>query len=107
MRTLAARKLTPDVKSPGTGLGLSYAAPLESWAARIGEGGLGESIPLRPTFTSVRALPRGCRSTNAGVTVGFASPGRDLVAGSGIDFEERAEHRFKGVPGAWTLYAAP
>ncbi len=29
--------------------------------------------------------------------------GRDLVAGSGIDFEERAEHEFKGVPGAWTL----
>ncbi|SRR6266487_25680 len=32
---------------------------------------------------------------------------RDLVAGSGIDFEERAEREFKGVPGAWKLYAAP
>ncbi len=46
---------------------------------------------------------------------GSAAPGevlvtatvRDLVAGSGIDFEERAEREFKGVPGAWTLYSAP
>src|SRR6266566_5160588 len=44
-------------------------------AARIGGGGLGESIPLRPTFTSVRALPRGCRSANAGVTVGLCESG--------------------------------
>ena len=31
---------------------------------------------------------------------------KDLVAGSGIEFEERGEHILKGVPGAWTLYAA-
>ena len=31
---------------------------------------------------------------------------RDLVAGSGIVFEERGEHELKGVPDAWTLYAA-
>src|SRR6266511_4911063 len=30
---------------------------------------------------------------------------RDLVAGSGIEFEERGEHVLKGVPGAWRLYA--
>ena len=28
-----------------------------------------------------------------------------LVAGSGIDFEDRAEHDPKGVPGRWQLYA--
>jgi class 3 adenylate cyclase len=31
---------------------------------------------------------------------------RDLVAGSGISFEERGEHELKGVPGSWRLYAA-
>jgi class 3 adenylate cyclase len=30
---------------------------------------------------------------------------KDLVAGSGIDFEERGEHELKGVPGEWQLYA--
>jgi class 3 adenylate cyclase len=30
---------------------------------------------------------------------------KDLVAGSGIDFEDRGEHELKGVPGAWRLYS--
>lgn len=31
---------------------------------------------------------------------------RDLVAGSGIVFDERGEHELKGVPDTWSLYAA-
>jgi class 3 adenylate cyclase len=30
----------------------------------------------------------------------------DLVAGSGLDFEDRGTHSLKGVPGKWQLYAA-
>jgi len=30
---------------------------------------------------------------------------RDLVAGSGIEFEDRGSHDLKGVPGEWRLYA--
>ena len=30
---------------------------------------------------------------------------RDLVAGSGIVFEDRGEHELKGVPDRWALYA--
>ena len=30
---------------------------------------------------------------------------KDLVAGSGIDFEDRGEHELKGVPGSWRIYA--
>jgi pimeloyl-ACP methyl ester carboxylesterase len=30
---------------------------------------------------------------------------KDLVVGSGFDFEDRGEHELKGVPGAWRLYA--
>jgi len=31
---------------------------------------------------------------------------KDLVAGSGIEFEERGVHDLKGVPGEWRLYTA-
>ncbi len=41
-----------------------------------------------------------------------ADPGRilvsrtvkDLVVGSGIEFEDRGAHQLKGVPGEWALY---
>ena len=29
----------------------------------------------------------------------------DLVAGSGLEFEDRGEHELKGVPGRWRLFA--
>jgi class 3 adenylate cyclase len=31
---------------------------------------------------------------------------KDLVVGSGIEFEDRGEHELKGVPGTWKLFAA-
>jgi class 3 adenylate cyclase len=45
---------------------------------------------------------------------GYAGPGevlvsstvRDLVAGSGLEFEDRGVHELKGIPGEWRLYAA-
>jgi len=30
---------------------------------------------------------------------------RDLVIGSGLDFEERGAHTLKGMPGEWHLFA--
>jgi class 3 adenylate cyclase len=30
---------------------------------------------------------------------------RDLVIGSGLDFEDRSAHELKGVPGEWHLCA--
>jgi class 3 adenylate cyclase len=30
---------------------------------------------------------------------------KDLVAGSGLEFEDRGTHQLKGVPGEWRLYA--
>jgi hypothetical protein len=30
---------------------------------------------------------------------------KDLVAGSGLRFEDRGEHQLKGVPEAWRLFA--
>ena len=31
---------------------------------------------------------------------------KDLVAGSGLEFEDRGEHELKGVPGRWFLFRA-
>jgi class 3 adenylate cyclase len=54
-------------------------------------------------------------AVHIGARVGaLAAPGevlvsstvKDLVVGSGIDFEDRGEHELKGVPGSWRLYAA-
>ena len=30
---------------------------------------------------------------------------KDLVAGSGIEFQDRGSHELKGVPGEWRLYS--
>jgi class 3 adenylate cyclase len=30
---------------------------------------------------------------------------KDLVAGSGIEFDDRGEHELKGVPGTWRLFS--
>jgi len=30
---------------------------------------------------------------------------KDLVAGSGLAFDDRGDHELKGVPGTWHLYA--
>ena len=30
---------------------------------------------------------------------------KDLVVGSGIEFEDRGEHELRGVPGQWRLWA--
>jgi class 3 adenylate cyclase len=31
---------------------------------------------------------------------------KDLVIGSGLDFDDRGEHELKGVPDTWRLFAA-
>jgi class 3 adenylate cyclase/pimeloyl-ACP methyl ester carboxylesterase len=46
-------------------------------------------------------------ATTAGAgEVIVSSTVRDLVAGSGLTFEDRGERALKGVPGTWQLYAA-
>ena len=57
--------------------------------------------------------PRGIAVHIGARVAGEAAPGevlvsgtvKDLVAGSGIEFEDRGAHELKGVPGEWRLYA--
>jgi class 3 adenylate cyclase len=48
-----------------------------------------------------------CTSARAGRAndVLVSSTLRDLVIGSGLEFEERGAHELKGVPGEWRLFA--
>jgi DNA-binding SARP family transcriptional activator/pimeloyl-ACP methyl ester carboxylesterase len=58
--------------------------------------------------------PRGIAVDIARQVAATARPGevavsgtvKDIVAGSGIEFEERGDRQLEGVPGTWRLYAA-
>ncbi|HSC90530.1 MAG TPA: adenylate/guanylate cyclase domain-containing protein [Gaiellaceae bacterium] len=53
---------------------------------------------------AVHTAARVAASAGAGEVLVSATV-KDLVAGSGIEFEDRGEHTLKGVPGQWRLYA--
>jgi class 3 adenylate cyclase len=42
----------------------------------------------------------------AGGQVLVSSTVKELIAGSGIDFEDAGRHELKGLPGTWNLYSA-
>jgi class 3 adenylate cyclase len=64
-------------------------------------------IELRGDDVAGMAVHIGARvSALAGAGEVFVSSTvKDLVAGSGIDFEDRGEYELKGVPGSWKIYA--
>ncbi|HUE07220.1 MAG TPA: adenylate/guanylate cyclase domain-containing protein [Acidimicrobiales bacterium] len=53
---------------------------------------------------AVHTAARICSAAQAGETL-VSRTVTDLVAGSGLDFEDRGEHQLKGVPGSWQLFA--
>jgi class 3 adenylate cyclase len=40
-----------------------------------------------------------------GGEVFVSSTVKDLLAGSGLEFDDRGEHELKGVPGTWRVFA--
>jgi class 3 adenylate cyclase len=78
------------------GLDLDVRAGLHTGECEIHEGkvaGIAVSLGAR---VAAAAGPR---------EVLVSSTVKDLVAGSGIEFEDRGAHELKGVPGEWRLYA--
>lgn len=61
---------------------------------------LGQKISGISVVTGARISSR----ARAGEVL-VSSTVKDLVAGSGLVFEDRGEHELKGVPGRWRLYA--
>ncbi|HEY2938029.1 MAG TPA: adenylate/guanylate cyclase domain-containing protein [Gaiellaceae bacterium] len=88
-----AQGLAPSLRE----LGLEVRAGLHTGECeRVGEklGGLAVSIGARVA------------SLAGPGEVLVSSTVKDLVAGSGIAFDDRGEHELKGVPGSWRVYAA-
>jgi class 3 adenylate cyclase len=88
----AAQAIVADVRE----LGLDVRAGVHTGECEVHEGkvaGIAVSIGARV------ATHAGPGEVVASQTV------KDLVAGSGIEFEDRGEHQLKGVPGEWRLFA--
>jgi class 3 adenylate cyclase len=120
VRTLLARYRGNEIKTTGDGFLVTFDGP-----ARAVKCAQGICAAVKPLGIEVRA---GCHTGEielAGADVGgiavhigarvaaLAGPSevlvsstvKDLVAGSGLAFEDRGEHHLKGIPDAWHLYA--
>ena len=121
VRAFIARYRGQEVNTAGDGFLATFDGPAR--AVRCAQG-ICEAV--RPLGLEVRA---GCHTgeiellgadvggiaVHIGARVGaLAGPSevlvsstvKDLVAGSGLVFEDRGEHELKGVPGSWHLYSA-
>jgi class 3 adenylate cyclase len=88
-----AQAITDDVRK----LGIQLRAGLHTGECELADGkvaGIAVSIGAR---IAAAAKPG---------EVLVSSTVKDLVAGSGLAFEDRGTHELKGVPGEWRLYAA-
>jgi class 3 adenylate cyclase/alpha-beta hydrolase superfamily lysophospholipase len=65
-------------------------------------------IELQPTDVAGLAVHIAARisALAAGGQVLVSSTVKDLIAGSGIDFDDAGQHELKGLPGSWNLYSA-
>jgi class 3 adenylate cyclase len=109
------------VKTTGDGILATFDGPARSvrCACAISDGAHALGIEVRAGLHTGEVELR--RDDIAGLGVNIASriealaqPGEvlvsrtvtDLVAGSGLDFDDRGEHDLRGVPGRWQLFAA-
>ena len=109
-----------EINTTGDGFFVSFDGPARAigCARAIVEStkqlGLEVSIGIHSGECEVRGDDLGGLAVHVAARIGaLAQPDEvlvsrtvaDLVAGSGIDFENRGEHELKGVPGAWQLFA--
>ena len=109
------------VKQTGDGILATFDGPARSvrCARAISDGAGALGIAVRAGVHTGEVELRGDDIAGLGVNIasrieGLAQPGEvlvsrtvtDLVAGSGLDFDDRGEHNLKGVPGHWQLFAA-
>ncbi|MBA2326893.1 MAG: adenylate/guanylate cyclase domain-containing protein [Actinobacteria bacterium] len=109
-----------EVKTTGDGFLATFDGPARAIRcasairAAASDLGLDVRIGLHTGEVEVRADDIGGLAVHIGQRVSaLAQPGevlvsstvKDLVAGSGIEFEERGEHELKGIPDRWRLFA--
>ncbi len=122
---LAARQVERHggrlVKTTGDGILATFDGPARSvrCARAISDGAQALGITVRAGVHTGEVERRGDDIAGLGVNIAarieaLAEPGEvlvsrtvtDLVAGSGLQFEDRGEHDLKGVPGRWQVFAA-
>jgi class 3 adenylate cyclase len=122
---LAERQVTRHggrlVKTTGDGILATFDGPARSvrCARAIIDGAQALGTEVRAGVHTGEIELRGDDVAGLGINIasrieGLAQPGEvlvsrtvtDLVAGSGLEFDDRGEHHLKGVPGRWQLFAA-
>jgi len=121
VREVIARHRGREIKTMGDGFLATFDGP-----ARAIRAAMSARDAVRPLDLEIRAGLHtgeievmsediGGIAVNIGARVGaLAGPSEvlvsrtvtDLVAGSGLEFEQRGAHTLKGVPGEWELFAA-
>ncbi|HYI35524.1 MAG TPA: adenylate/guanylate cyclase domain-containing protein, partial [Thermoleophilaceae bacterium] len=92
-----AIRAAQSVRDASSGLGLQVRAGLHTGECEI----VGDDVAGLAVHIGARVMAlAGADEVLASSTV------KDLVAGSGIDFEERGEYELRDVPGRWSLYSA-
>ena len=109
-----------EIDTAGDGFFASFDGPARAirCATAIGSGALSLGLEIRSGVHTGECEVMGSKIGGIAVHIGArvagqAAPGevlvsstvKDLVAGSGIAFEDRGAHTLKGVPGEWHLYA--
>ena len=110
-----------EIDTAGDGLFATFDGPARAirCAAAISNEAKAMGIAVRAGLHTGEVETTGAKVSGLAVHIGarimsLAEPGevlvsstvKDLIAGSGITFEERGVHALKGVPGEWRLCAA-
>ena len=121
VRRQLARWQGREVKTTGDGFLATFDGPARAVRAgraiaeTVAQLGIEIRAGLHTGECEVRGDDVAGMAVHIGARVGaMAAPGevlvsstvKDLVVGSGIEFEDRGEHELKGVPGKWRLFAA-
>jgi pimeloyl-ACP methyl ester carboxylesterase len=111
-----------EVDTAGDGLFAAFDGPARAIrcgaaiADAVGVLGLAVRVGIHSGECEVMGEKIGGIAVHTGARIaGQAAPGevlvsstvKDLVAGSGIRFDDRGRHSLKGVAGEWSLYAVP
>lgn len=109
------------IKSTGDGFLATFDGPARAvrcatmLGERVGELGIELRAGLHTGEVELIGADVGGMAVHIGARIGaLGGPGdvlasstvRDLVVGSGIEFDDRGEHELKGVPGSWKVFAA-
>lgn len=85
-----------EIRDTVKGLGLEVRAGLHTGECELLDG--------KVSGIAVATTARVCAHADAGDVL-VTQTVKDLVAGSGLAFQERGQHGLKGVPGEWRLFA--